>query len=226
VLKSGDPSTVFSAGGTQTILRLDDNTAEITVRALRPDTDLGDFPDEQPPAAADLASSNYIQTEDARVVAMAQAVAEDRTDAWTVASQLEHHVHESIKSKNFSQALATAADVAANLEGDCTEHAVLLAALCRVRKIPARVAIGLVYFRQAQGFAYHMWTEAWIKDRWIPLDATLGRGGIGAAHLKIRHSSMEGTDALSAFLPVLELMGKLELQIVATDPPKQKTATH
>ena len=28
-----------------------------------------------------------------------------------------------------------------------------------------------------------------------------------------------------AFLPVLELMGKLQLQIVSTDPPEQKAAT-
>ncbi|MFV1964729.1 MAG: transglutaminase family protein, partial [Pirellulaceae bacterium] len=222
-LEGGDPAAAFSTGSTQAVQRMDDNTAEITVRAVRPDTDLGDFPKDEPPNASELASSNYLQTDDKRVIAMANAVAQDQADAWAVARQLERHVRESIQTKNFSRALATAADVAANLEGDCTEHAVLLAALCRVRKIPARVAIGLVYYRQAQGFAYHMWTEVWIGDRWIPLDATLGRGGIGAAHLKICHSSLEGTDALGAFLPVLNLMGKLELEIVTMDPPQDTT---
>ena len=67
-------------------------------------------------------------------------------------------------------------EVARSLEGDCTEHAVLLAALCRARKIPARVAFGLVYYPPQKGFAYHMWNEVWIADRWIPLDATLGHG--------------------------------------------------
>ena len=42
---------------------------------------------------------------------------------------------------------ATAAEVARSREGDCTEHAVLLAALARARGIPARVAMGLVYVR-------------------------------------------------------------------------------
>ena len=79
----------------------------------------------------------------------------------------------------------SAADVARSLEGDCTEHSVLLAALCRARKIPARVAIGLVYYQPrgeaSPGYAYHMWTEVWVNQRWTPIDATLGRGGIGAA---------------------------------------------
>jgi hypothetical protein len=217
-LERGDPSGVFAVGRTQAVRRIDDHTAEITVRALPPDSPLEEYPVDSLPTELELASSNYLQTDDETVVSMAQAVAANETDAWQIACALEKHVHESIQSKNFSQAMATAADVAASLEGDCTEHAVLLAALCRVREIPARIAIGLVYFSQVQGFAYHMWTEVWIDDRWIPLDATLGRGGIGAAHLKIRHSSLEGTDALSAFLPVLDLMGKLQLQVEARDP--------
>ena len=92
--------------------------------------------------------------------------------------------------KNFSQAFATAAEVARSLEGDCTEHAVLLAALCRARKIPARVAFGLVYYPPQKGFAYHMWNEVWIADRWVPLDATLGLGGIGADHIKLGDSNL------------------------------------
>ena len=75
--------------------------------------------------------------------------------------------------------------MAESREGDCTEHAVLLAALARACGIPARVAIGLVYVDQAGGFGYHMWTEMYLSGHWIPLDATLGQGGIGAAHLKL-----------------------------------------
>jgi len=214
-LDGGDPSKRFASGGSQQVRAIDDQTAEITVRAVRPDTDLGDSPVAERPDESMLARTNYLQTDDERVVAMALSVAPQETDPWTLACQLERCVHDRIRSKNFSQALATAADVARDLEGDCTEHAVLLAALCRVREIPSRVAIGLVYFSPVHGFAYHMWTEVWCADRWIPLDATLGQGGIGAAHLKIRHSNLEGVDSLGAFLPVLDLMGKLRLEIVA-----------
>jgi hypothetical protein len=104
--------------------------------------------------------------------------------------------------------------VAETKEGDCTEHAVLLMALCRARKIPARGAMGLVYYPPLQGFAYHMWTEVWMEDRWVPLDATLGNGGIGAAHLKLAHSNLKGSDKYSAFLPVHAVLGKLKLEVV------------
>ena len=93
----------------------------------------------------------------------------------------------------------------------------LLAAVCRARKLPARVAIGLVYYPAARGFAYHMWSEVWIEDRWIPMDATLGQGGIGAAHLKFSHSSLEGSSAFVDMLPVIQAVGRMKLEILAVE---------
>ena len=158
-----------------------------------------------------------LQSDDPAVRKMAEAVAAGESDAWAIATTLESHVKKSIRLKNYSTAMATAAEVAQSLEGDCTEHAMLLAALCRARNIPARVAIGLVYYPSASGFAYHMWTEAWIKDRWIPLDATLGLGGIGAAHLKLADSSLQGTSAYAELLPVIQALGRLQLEIVSVE---------
>ena len=113
--------------------------------------------------------------------------------------------------------LSTAAEVAEFREGDCTEHAVLLAALARARGIPARVAIGLVYQAPTQSFAYHMWNELWIGDRWLPLDATLGRGGIGAGHLKLTDSSLAGATAYSSFLPVGQVIGQLKIEVLEAE---------
>ena len=115
------------------------------------------------------------------------------------------------------QPVATAAEVADTLVGDCTEHSVLLAALCRARKLPCRIVIGLVYHPPDQGFAYHMWNEVWIDDRWIPMDATLAHGGIGAAHIKLAHSSLHGVGAYSTFLPVLHVLGQLELEVLEVE---------
>jgi transglutaminase-like putative cysteine protease len=74
------------------------------------------------------------------------------------------------------------------------------------------VAIGLVYHEPSGGFAYHLWTEAWLGDRWVPFDATLARGGIGGAHLKITDSNLAGASATSAFLPVLQVLGQMEIE--------------
>ena len=148
---------------------------------------------------------------------MARSVSADETDPWTLACALERAVKQKIRLKNYSTALATAAEVAKSLEGDCTEHAMLLAALCRARKIPARVAVGLVYYPPDRAFAYHMWTEAWLGDRWMPLDATLGRGGIGAAHLKLASTSLSGVNAYADLLPIVQAIGQLELEIVSVE---------
>lgn len=213
-LEDGDPSSIFVSGPLQTVRPLGPHVAEITVRRLTPDEPAArSLPDSQRPRDNDLAPNALIQSTDERVVTMAGSVAPGETDPWRLAQALERHVHQAIRAKDFSQALASAAEVARSLEGDCTEHAVLLAALCRARRIPARVAIGLVYYPAEQGFAYHMWSEAWIGDRWVPLDGTLGMGGIGGGHLKLAESNLTGASALSVFLPVVQILGRLQLEV-------------
>lgn len=213
-----DALKAFASGATQLVRSIDQHEVEIVVRALHPGDELGtEFPADSPPVPDDLSPNPLIQSDDERVVAMAREVAADKTEHWGIAIALEQHVRQSITEKNFSQALSSAAQVAQSREGDCTEHAVLLAALCRARGIPSRVVIGLVYHRASGGFAFHMWTEAWITDRWIPLDATLGLGGIGAGHLAVSHSNLKGSDPLTQFLPVLQLIGNLKLKIVSVN---------
>jgi transglutaminase-like putative cysteine protease len=62
--------------------------------------------------------------------------------------------------------------------GDCTEAAVLLAALARAAGIPARVANGLVYSRPSYHgvsnvFMPHSWVIAWADGQWRGFDAAL-----------------------------------------------------
>src|SRR5262249_18456864 len=103
-----------------------------------------------------------------------------------------------------------------DLQGDCTEHAVLLAAMARARQIPSRIAVGLVYVAGATSFGGHMWTEVYINGTWVPLDATLGQGGIGADHIKFADSSFADEGALpplSTFLPLVSVLGKMQIEI-------------
>ena len=214
-MQDGDPSSVLADGLTQSVTALDEHSAEVVVRAVRPNLpkeNTARFVTE--PTDDDLAPNNLIQSDDERIVALAGEDAAGEFDAWTIARQLELLVQRRIEVKDFSQAFATAAEVAESMEGDCTEHSVLLAALCRARNIPARVTMGLVYYQQEGGYAYHMWNEVWIRDRWVPLDATLGLGGIGAAHLKLADSNLAGAGAYSAFLPVFHVLGRLEIEIL------------
>lgn len=218
-VKSGQITGLFSEGLSQHVKIIDDQTAEITVLAIRPGqpprVDAGiSIP---APTNGDLASSNYVQTADALIQQMATRLTPDQRDPWKIACDLEKFVGTTVENKNFSTAFATAAEVARSLEGDCTEHAVLLAALCRARKIPARTAFGLVYYPPQRGFAYHMWNEVWIQDRWIPLDATLMLGGIGADHIKLGDSNLSGGSPLTDLLGVIQVFGRLELELLSAE---------
>lgn len=212
-LKGTDPAGVFISGASQQVTSIDPHTAEVTVYALRPDSPLANpHATEDPPTDDDLEPNNLIQSDYPAIVAKARQTAGDEQDPWLVAVALERRAAAVITRSGYSQAFATAAEVIDCGEGDCTEHAVLLAALCRARGIPARVAIGLVYVDQA--FCYHMWTEVYVADRWIPLDATRSQGGVGAERLKMAHSNLKGASALSSFLPVLEVIGRLKIEIL------------
>ena len=136
-----------------------------------------------------------------------------------IATRLEKYVHEKLSKKNFSTAMASAAEVAQTMEGDCTEHAVLLAAMLRAKKVPSRIAAGLVYVESLNSFGGHMWTEAFLAGEWIPLDATLGRGGIGAAHLKMAESALDEDSPLpvTTFLPLYNALGKLKIEVVKAE---------
>ena len=162
----------------------------------------------------DLQPNQFIQSDDPLIISDARKAAGEKTDPWQIALALEDYVHREVSKKDFTQAFATALDVAKTRQGDCSEHAFLLVALARAKGIPARVAFGLVYMPQMQAFGYHAWSELYIDERWIPLDATLGRGGIGAGHLKLGHSNLKGTSAFSSFLPVVQVIGRLKIEVV------------
>ncbi len=130
----------------------------------------------EPPDAEYLEANSVLQIDDPHIKAMAAEASGNETDPVNVALALERYVHEIMAPSDFTQAFATAAEVAESRSGDCTEHAVLLAALARACGIPSRVAIGLVYVESSASFGYHMWTEVYLNGQWLPLDATLGQG--------------------------------------------------
>jgi hypothetical protein len=213
-IENGDPAGIFPEGLSQQVDSLGPHEAEVAVFAIRPDTPVDSDWTPDVPSPDDRKPSALVQSDDPLVTEMAAKAAGDEKDPWRMAVRLEKYVHETIDEKNFSQALASAAEVAASHEGDCTEHAVLLAALARARGLPARVAIGLVYMPKAGTFGFHMWTEIYIVDRWVPMDATLGLGGIGGGHLKIGHSSLTNGEGLASFLMVAPVLGRLKIDSI------------
>ena len=219
-LKNGeDPSEIFPETPGQSIRTIDAQTIELTVRARAansqaPHSSESDAASSDPPTSVDLASSDLVPLDAPEIRALAQKVGDSARSRWKQAVATERLVHDWIERKDYATAFASADEVARTRTGDCTEHAVLLTALCRAQGIPARSLYGLVYAPSEQGFAFHMWNEVWVDDRWISLDATLGRGGTGAAHLVLGHSRLTSESAMTDLLPVIRVMGQLEMELL------------
>ncbi len=216
-LDDGDPAKIFATGPTQSVKSLGPHVAEVTVRSLRPQ-DVRTAPAPQAePGGEYTAANSVLQIDDPELVRMAREGQGDAKSPREVALALERYVHEVVDEKNFSHGFATAAEVAKTHAGDCTEHAVLLAALARLCGLPSRVAIGLVYVERAAGFGYHMWTEVYLDGAWVPLDAVVAGGGTSAAYLKLNDSSLEGASAYSSFLSVAQVLGQLKVQVLSAE---------
>lgn len=73
---------------------------------------------------------------------------------------------------------STALEAEASRNGDCTEHALLLAAVARASGLPARVVSGLAYSGRFTGrhdvFSPHAWVQVWDGKRWTSYDSGLG----------------------------------------------------
>lgn len=151
-------------------------------------------------------------------------------DAYRDAEALRRLVFRHLRRKDLATAFGSASEAASTQGGDCTEHAVLLAALLRAKGIPSRVASGLVYVPamggQGPGFGWHLWTQALVpapeggKDRvWIDLDATLGGGGRGyhAAHILVATSDLAGGATDPAFARAVGMLGGITIELDAVD---------
>ena len=153
-------------------------------------------------AKAALESSHYVQSDDKDIKKTARKIVKGEKDSWRAAKKIEKFVDKYITSKNYGVGYASAAEVLEMKEGDCSEHAVLTAALCRAVGIPARVSFGIVYAEAFAGagnvFGGHAWTEVYINGKWIGLDATISGKGFGAGHIQISNGNGEPGDFFGA----------------------------
>ncbi|MHC4563616.1 MAG: transglutaminase-like domain-containing protein [Planctomycetota bacterium] len=156
-----------------------------------------------------LKPSQYVQSDNEAIVALARKAVGDAKDAATTAKRLEAFVREYVSGKSLSVGYASAVEVAESRQGDCTEHAVLLAALCRAIGIPADVVQGIVYIDTFAGrsdvFVGHQWVRVLIGEKWVHLDAALS--GYDSGHIML--SSADGP---GEFMQVLGVFGAFEIK--------------
>jgi transglutaminase-like putative cysteine protease len=184
-------------------------TPPVGLRGKRP---LGVDPATLPAEAREaLLPSSMIQSDAPEIAAIAQQVVGEEPEAWRAAQALEAWVEANLTDKSMGVAFASALEVCKDRSGDCSEHAVFLAALCRAAGIPARVAMGLLYVGGIWGG--HAWNEVWIDGRWYALDATLGLGRCDALHLAFSKMTLKEGGFAEEFSGLLANLGKLDLAV-------------
>jgi hypothetical protein len=87
--------------------------------------------------------------------------------------------------------LAPSSEVIRNMEGTCCSYATITATLCRAAGVPSRYLMGYVYTDGI--WAGHAWTEIYVANSWVPVDAAVpSPGGIAdAARFYYVRSSMD-----------------------------------
>ena len=166
-------------------------------------------PDTRAPAADERDANRWVESDDAKIVARAkEATAGAKGDAERM-RKLERFVSGWISNKSMRVGYATARQTLDSREGDCTEHAVLLAALARASGIPARVVNGLAFAPSFAGyeraFIPHAWVQAYVDGEWHGYDAALL--GFDAGHIALSYGSGES----SGFYASVTLFGNLKV---------------
>jgi transglutaminase-like putative cysteine protease len=171
-----------------------------------------------------LAASAMADRDDAAIRAFAARAVDGlaATDAAARAEALRAAVNRHVVRKNLASGLATASQALASRAGDCTEHAVLLAAALRAIGVPARVATGLAWVDapgHPNSYGWHMWTQAIVDGRWIDLDATLPAGGprFAASRLMTGSSAADGASIDSDLAAIVNLVGDLAIEVASVD---------
>lgn len=134
---------------------------------------------QSPPVKEDVEPNDWLQSDAPEIRALAKKVAGPIADNRKKMRRLRSFVSDYIDEHGLDVGYASALEVLHNRRGDCTEYAVLLAALARAQNIPTRVISGMTYADRYAGasrvFLPHQWVQAWIDGRWESYDAASRR---------------------------------------------------
>ncbi len=167
------------------VMRGYDNLGELTRRTGLPlvngvfqMSDLSHLDSRDRPIQAFKQSSFVVDFDEPGMAAPSRAL--DAENPKPSPDDVARFVSEYIEQKSYQRAFDIASRVAESKAGDCTEHAVLTAALLRERKIPARVLLGVVLLAVARERGAprlmavgHSWVEYHDGKRWQIADAAL-----------------------------------------------------
>jgi hypothetical protein len=164
-----------------------------------------------------MGATPWLETADPEIVRMSQEAVGGETDALRAAKKIESAVRSAMHHRGLGLGFATAAEAARQKGGDCTEHALVVAALARAAGMPSRAVIGLACAGLGPDdpqpkFYYHMWAEVYVGE-WLPLDAALGSHD--ATHIALARSALARPDDLVEISGgVASLPGRMKIHVI------------
>ncbi len=200
-------------GSYQSLIEEKEDSVVINVKQLDYSPLTGGLPENQPPfEVADESLQKYlkeeilIQSNNPKVRGKAMEVAGGAKNEWEAVDKIATWLYQNIK-KELRATIPSAVEILKTMKGDCNEHSTLLAAMARSIGIPTKIAAGLVYHED--GFYYHAWNELYINGKWWPVDSTLDRIEMDAAHIKMAEGS---TDAQA---DIVNMIGNIDVEVMS-----------
>lgn len=189
-----------------------DGTIRVTVRCPAPPKgDRLPYAGKDASALEALKPNAFVQSDDKKIIAAARGAVGNTTDTAEAARRIADWVSKHITRKDLSVGYASASEVLRSGQGDCTEHSVLTAALCRAVGIPARIADGMAYTPEWRGrkniFAGHQWTQVLVSGKWYDLDATIPPAFRSVRRITLMVNSGEARE----FIGLLASFGQFEI---------------
>ncbi|MCX5828481.1 MAG: transglutaminase-like domain-containing protein, partial [Deltaproteobacteria bacterium] len=154
-----------------------------------------------------LASTPFIQTSNPAIRTQAGAIVSSDDTNEQKARKIVAWVFKNIEKRPVLS-VSNAVETLKNRVGDCTEHAVLVAALARAAGIPTTIETGLVY--QRGRFYYHAWNACWLDGwgGWVTADAVMNQLPADVTHLRFVRGEVEKQ------LDLMGVVGKIKLQVI------------
>jgi len=213
---------MFPTTGMQRVIRREDQMVELEV--CRIDWNKLKQATSQP-VPADikpyLEASAFLDAKNPKIIEQARKAVGAEKDPVRMADLLRRHVSSFIDKKDLTVGLATASEVVQTRQGDCTEHAVLLAAMARAVGIPARCVGGIVYVSAMTGkkyvFGFHMWTQVWLAGQWVDIDGALLQTDCDPSHIVMTIMPLNEDGMADIAVGILPFIGKTRIEVLETE---------
>ncbi len=203
--------------------QLDGGKVKLVVRPVAaPEGATFPYEGDDPTLVEAVKPTRFLQSDRQEILDLARKAIGDTKDAGEAIRRIEAFVADYIDDKSLSVGYASAAEVASSRQGDCSEFAVLTAAMCRAVGIPAQVVVGIAYvedFAGHEGFGGHAWTRAYVGGRWVGLDAAFksgGRGGYDAGHIALASGNGDPAD----FFNMAGALGRFQIERIEVQDRK------